>query len=219
MFNYFKYFFSNNTLLRDFQIQEFQKLKLVKKCIEFGANENIKKNFLKENKKIRNCYYSNLKSQSKVIIKIDLEKNNNLKKYNKKFNNVVILNVLEHLKKINVPLQNIKKLLHKNGKLIGSTPFLYRVHGAPNDYFRFTEACIINNLKNNDFKKIKVIPLGLGPFLASFSLLRGYLKYIPILYQLLLLLALLLDLFIIKFLRINTIKLFPIGYFFTAIKK
>jgi hypothetical protein len=219
MTNYFKYFFSKNSLLRDLQINEFQKLKLNKKCIEFGADENLTKNFLKKNKKIRDSYYSNLKSLSKDIIKIDLEKKNVFKDYKKKFNNVIILNVLEHLKETNTPLQNINKLLYKNGQLIGSTPFLYRIHGAPKDYYRFTEDSLIYNLKNNGFKKIKIIPLGLGPFLASYSLLRGYLKHIPIVYQLLLLIVLLLDLFIIKFLRINCLKLFPLGYFFRATKR
>ena len=219
MTNYFKYLFSSNSLLRDLQINEFKKLNLSKKCIEFGASKNFNRNFLNINSKNYECNYSNINSSSKKIIKIDLVKKNNFKKMKNKFNNLIILNVLEHLKDINIPLENIYKLLSKNGKLIGSTPFLYRIHGAPRDYFRFTEDSLKYLLKNNGFKNIKITPLGLGPFFASFSILRGYLKFIPILYQMLLLLALFLDTIIIKILKIDANKIFPIGYFFTALKK
>ena len=135
--NYFKFFFSRNSILRDFQNFEFSKQSINGKCIELGASENYKKNFLKHNKKITICNFSNFKSKSKNIINIDLEKiSNNLKI---KYDNVIIFNVLEHLNNVDIPLTNINHILIKNGKVIGSTPFLYRVHGAPKDHFRFTK--------------------------------------------------------------------------------
>ena len=56
-----------------------------------------------------------------------------------RYNSIIIFNVLEHVSDFKIASRNLYKLLSKNGQLIGSTPFLYRVHGAPNDYLRYTK--------------------------------------------------------------------------------
>jgi SAM-dependent methyltransferase len=215
--NYFKLFFSSSSILRDFQNFEFNKQKINGKCIEFGASKNFEKNFLKQDKKLTICHYSNFKIKSNKIINIDLEKINN--KFNIKYDNVVIFNVLEHLHNTEIPLNNINHILNKGGTIIGSTPFLYRIHGAPKDHFRFTKDNLLYNLKKSGFNKVKIKELGTGPFLASFSLLRSFLKYIPIVYEIYLLFSLIIDLFLKKMMKTNPKLIYPIGYFFTASKK
>ena len=215
--NYFKLFFSKNSILRDYQNFEFSKQNINGKCIELGASENYKKNFLKYNKKVTICHFSNFKSKSKKIININLEKTSSYLKI--KYDNVIIFNVLEHLNNVDIPLKNISRILKKNGNIIGSTPFLYRIHGAPQDHFRFTKENLLYNLKKNGFYKIKVKEIGLGPFLASFSLMRGYLKYMPIVYEVILIFSLIFDFIIAFFLKTNPKSIYPIGYFFTASKK
>ena len=61
--------------------------------------------------------------------------------------------------------------------------------------------------------------LGTGPFLASFSLLRGFLKFIPVFYQLVLTLVILLDKFLAIFMKTDPKSIYPIGYIFSAKKK
>ena len=216
--NYIKFFFSKNSILRDFQNYEFRNQKIYGKCIEFGASENYKKNFLKENKKVKICHFSNYKSKLKKIINFNLEKIDK-KTLKFKYDNVIIFNVLEHLNNINIPLKNINYILKKDGKILGSTPFIYRIHGAPNDHFRFTRENLLISLRNNGFKKITIKELGTGPFLASFSLLRSYLKYLPIIYEILLLIVLSIDLVIKIFMKTNPKIIYPIGYIFSAKKK
>jgi len=111
----------------------------------------------------------------------------------------------------------IKKIVKKNGNLIGSTPFIYQVHGAPNDYFRFTKDFFYENLKR-DFKKIYIKQLGHGPFTASFSLINPYLKFLPIFRELILILAYILDSLIQIFVKTKLNEIYPIGFFF-IIKK
>ena len=215
--NYFKLFFSKNSILRDFQNFEFDKIKIKGKCIEFGASENSKKNFLKNDKKFTICHFSNFKKKSNKIINIDLEKINN--KINIKYDNAIIFNVLEHLNNVKMPLNNINRILKKNALIIGSTPFLYQVHGAPKDHFRFTKDSLLHNLKKSGFDKIKIKELGTGPFLASFSLLRGFLKYIPIIYEIILLFSLIFDWFLKVIMKTLPRSIYPIGYIFIAKKK
>lgn len=214
--NYFNLIFSNKSILRILQIEEFRKERLFGECIEFGADSELAKNFLKINHHKYNSTFSNLVSNKKKLIKINLEKK---LLHKKKYDNVVIFNVLEHLSDIKNALKNINLLLKKNGKIFGSTPFLYRVHGAPKDYSRFTKDLIKTSLKKSKFKNIKIRELGTGPFLASFSLLRGIFKFIPLFYQLLLILVIIFDKILTLFMKTDPKTIYPIGYIFSAEKK
>ena len=58
--NYFNLIFLNKSILRIFQIEEFEKEKMFGKCIEFGADSKIEKNFLKTNHNNYTSTFSNL---------------------------------------------------------------------------------------------------------------------------------------------------------------
>ena len=211
--NYFNLIFSNRSILRILQIEIFKKFKINGDIIEFGASEEIEKNFC--NSKLKNCKisYSNINSSNKEFVNIDLQKKILIEL---KYDYIIIFNVLEHLLDPNLALRNLSKICKKNGKIIGSTPFLFRVHGAPKDYSRFTKDHLIELLKSSNFKDIEIIELGTGPFLACISLLRSYLKYLPIFYQLLVLFALVFDKLIKLFIKTDPKKIYPIGYVFFA---
>ena len=213
--NYFNLIFSNKSILRIFQLEIFKKFKINGDIIEFGASDEIEKNFC--NSKLKNCKisYSNINSSNKDFVNIDLQKKILIEL---KYDYIIIFNVLEHLLDPNLALRNLSKICKKNGKIIGSTPFLFRVHGAPKDYSRFTKDHLIELLKSNNFRDIEIIELGTGPFLACISLLRSYLKYLPIIYQLIVLLSLVFDKLIKLIIRTDPKKIYPIGYVFFANK-
>ena len=211
--NYFNIIFSNKSILRIFQLEIFKKFKINGDIIEFGASDKIDKNFC--NSKFKNCKisYSNINPSNKEFLNIDLQKKILV---DTKYDYIIIFNVLEHLLDPNLALRNLSKICKKEGKIIGSTPFLFRVHGAPKDYSRFTKDHLIELLKSSNFKDIEIIELGTGPFLACISLLRSYLKYLPIFYQLLVLFALVFDKLIKLFIKTDPKKIYPIGYVFFA---
>lgn len=211
--NYFNLIFSNRSILRIFQLEIFKKFKINGDIIEFGASDEIEKNFC--NSKLKNCKisYSNINSSNKDFVNIDLQKKILIEL---KYDYIIVFNVLEHLLDPNLALRNLSKICKKNGKIIGSTPFLFRVHGAPKDYSRFTKDHLIELLKSSNFKDIEIIELGTGPFLACISLLRSYLKYLPVFYQLLVLFALVFDKLIKLFIKTDPKKIYPIGYVFFA---
>ena len=211
--NYFNIIFSNKSILRILQQETFKKFKINGDIIEFGASDEIEKNFC--NSKLKNCKisYSNINSSNKDFVNIDLQKKILIEL---KYDYIIIFNVLEHLLDPNLALRNLSKICKKNGKIIGSTPFLFRVHGAPKDYSRFTKDHLIELLRSSNFKDIEIIELGTGPFLACISLLRSYLKYLPIFYQLLVLFALVFDKLIKLFIKTDPKKIYPIGYIFFA---
>ena len=78
---------------------------------------------------------------------------------------------------------------------------------------------LYTNLKlseSNKFENIQIFELGTGPFLACISLLRSYLKYLPIFYQLLVFLSLIIDKLIKLIIKTDPKKMYPIGYVFFA---
>ena len=204
------------SLLRIFQIIEIKKIIIKGKCLEFGAYQNFRKNFLYvANKKKIKIYLTNL-TKSKKIISSDLKKK--LKFKSNFFDNILIFNVLEHLDKYDLAFKELRRILKKGGLLIGSTPFLYQVHGAPDDYFRFTKTFFEKKFSINGYKIVVLKCLGQGPFLASFSLIYSYIKFIPILSHLVLIICSTLDFIIQIFVKTNLKEIYPVGIFFIVKK-
>mmetsp|Transcript_14515 Transcript_14515/g.31130 ORF Transcript_14515/g.31130 Transcript_14515/m.31130 type:complete len:454 (-) Transcript_14515:313-1674(-) len=54
------------------------------------------------------------------------------------FDIIVCTEVFEHVRRPHVAAQTLAGLLHPNGIVIWTAPFLTRFHGAPTDYYRFT---------------------------------------------------------------------------------
>lgn len=55
------------------------------------------------------------------------------------FGYVLCTEALEHLHSPHVAIAEMHRILQKNGLLILTTRFLFPIHDAPNDYFRFTK--------------------------------------------------------------------------------
>ena len=219
--NYLKFLkliLKKNTLLRVLQIYECFNIGLYGTSIEFGAIDNKDKTFSNFVKGKSKFHYSNKKSNEKLkVFYSDLTKKLNIP--SKKYNNVLFFNILEHLPEYKLAFSEIYRIMKKGGFFFGSVPFIYQIHAAPKDYFRFSREFLETNLSKYKFSAVKVKSLGYGPFIASYSLLYPYLKYLPLLSQICLLLAFILDSFIQVFVKTDLKDIFPLGYFFIAKKK
>lgn len=51
---------------------------------------------------------------------------------------VICEQVLEHVIDPDAAVRNLRRLARPGGQILVSTPFLIRLHGSPNDYWRFT---------------------------------------------------------------------------------
>ena len=209
----FIYLLRKYSPLRIFQILEANKVSIKGKSLEFGAYKDQNKNFSTHLRGEKNFQYTNLKKEKKNnILKGDLDQK--LKFKSNYYQNLVIFNVLEHLINPTKSLKELNRILKKDGLLIGSTPFLYQVHGAPNDYLRFTKNYLISEFKKKKFKAIYVKELGYGPFLASFSILFPYFKFLPIINHIIFLMCLIFDSFLQIFIKTKLREIFPLGIFF-----
>jgi hypothetical protein len=86
---------------------------------------------------------------------------------------IVALEVFEHLKDPFLAIQNLRKILKKEGIIIISTPFIIGIHDTPHDYFRYTKFGLMNLF--NDFSNVNITQRNDGVFDIIFVLLmRSY---------------------------------------------
>jgi SAM-dependent methyltransferase len=64
---------------------------------------------------------------------------------------VVSFQVMEHLPEPNIFLSECYRILHPGGWLLITVPFMWHIHEAPHDYFRFTRHGLEYLLGNNGF--------------------------------------------------------------------
>ena len=125
------------------QIIKIKKLVLQDGSIlDMGSKKSISNitNFLNTNEKIN---YADKFTQDPKDIIIDLEIINEFN--DKKFKNIFLLNVLEHIYNFQNCLKNCYEILDKDGFFYGSTPFLFNIHGSPNDYFDIQNKVLQNH--------------------------------------------------------------------------
>ena len=167
-----------NSPCRTLQKIEAKKFKLYGNSLEIGNIEFNNKSFFNDfklNKKNKIFFSDIIKIKRKNYFIFDLEKKNNLKK---KFDNIIIFNVLEHVYEIDNAFKELKKLLNPKGKIYISTPFLYRYHTAPKDYYRFTLDFYEKIAKKHKIKIIYKKSLGTGPFFGSYSVMHNILNFV-----------------------------------------
>lgn len=74
------------------------------------------------------------------------------------FDTVVLLEVLEHLRRPNDALREAARVVRPQGRILLSLPFLYPVHDAPFDYQRLTVHGLIRDVEAAGFKVERVVP-------------------------------------------------------------
>lgn len=84
---------------------------------------------------------------------------------------IILLDVLEHLPDTDKCLFEIRRVLVKNGILILQVPFIYPVHDAPLDFYRWTVFGIRKIIEKNNLIIVKEIYQG-EPSDTSFLLLN-----------------------------------------------
>jgi SAM-dependent methyltransferase len=71
---------------------------------------------------------------------------------------IIILEVLEHVPAGDILISECLRVLKNEGIIIGSTRFIHPEHGAPHDYYRFTEESL--RILLSDFSERKIEKLG-----------------------------------------------------------
>ena len=92
------------------------------------------------------------------------------------FDGVLFMNVLEHLYEHEAAVRGAARALKDRGIVAGVVPFMFNVHGSPNDYFRYTKAALERLFAGNGFVDIEVRELGSGAFSVIYHCLLGIMR-------------------------------------------
>ena len=87
------------------------------------------------------------------------------------FNNIILTNLLEHVQEPQKVISETCRVLKPNGHVIVYTPFMYPIHGDPNDYWRFTDEGLKYLLRN--FEIVNSTKIG-----GFFGVIGTYLDFI-----------------------------------------
>jgi len=89
------------------------------------------------------------------------------------YDNIICLNVLEHIYNFQNVIDESYRILKPGGSYILSVPFLFNIHGSPDDYFRYTKSSLEKMLADRGFGEIKIQEIGLGFFSLVFQVIDG----------------------------------------------
>ena len=209
-----KLIFNKFSILRVLQILEVRKLSIQGSILDVGGrrtSNNVTNYILYQ----KNVIYLDKFSDDKRDLKVDLEKLNSRPDY--QFDNVFLINVLEHIYNFNNCLNNCYSFLRKGGNFFGSTPFMFRIHSSPNDFFRFTEQSLRRSLESAGFINIKISVLDGGIFICFYNSLSIITQKIPLFNNILLFFIKFLEKIVFIFSKKNK-EIYPVGYFFSAQK-
>ena len=76
------------------------------------------------------------------------------------FDAILFNEVIEHVQSPNKSLEEVYRVLKKNGKLFLTAPMYWRLHYAPHDYFRFTNYGLTYILESNNFRILEIERMG-----------------------------------------------------------
>jgi SAM-dependent methyltransferase len=93
------------------------------------------------------------------------------------FDGVLFMNLLEHLYRYDVAIEEAYRVLKEGGVVAGVVPFMFNVHGSPNDYFRYTKSTLLTAFGDRGFKNVRITELGTGAFSVIYHALLGFVRF------------------------------------------
>ncbi|HEV7121469.1 MAG TPA: methyltransferase domain-containing protein [Candidatus Paceibacterota bacterium] len=93
------------------------------------------------------------------------------------FDCVLFMNVLEHLYRYDKAVSEAYRVLRVGGRVVGVVPFMFNVHGSPNDYFRYTRSMLEQMFAERGFADAHIEELGTGAFSVIYHALIGFVRW------------------------------------------
>ena len=206
--------FARRTLFRFLQNEILINESIQGKVLDLGGNNKSQYYQYLKIEKNTIVDYADLYDESNNVINMDFTKPFPIE--SKKYDNVILMNVIEHLDNYEICLKEVKRILKNDGYLTGIVPFLFPIHMVPDDFHRPTESYLYEQLYKAGFNEIIITHIGYGRWTAAANLCGQKIKIKP-LALILYFSAFLLDKIDSRKNKYSKEKfVFPLGYFFKA---
>lgn len=205
------------SILRQYQIKELKKLRKLNGCVIDLGNKNPKAEYLSYLLAPESIVtFTDIDSRGYDSIKI-VDFNQPIHKEDYEiYDGVICLNVIEHIENYPVLIANTFNYLKKGGRCYFQVPFLWKVHGDPDDYQRLTKSGLNKLFEKQGFKQINISETGYGPFTVMSGVIDGYL-HMQFLKNISIRISSILDTFLETILK-KEIRQYALGYTVSAIK-
>ncbi|WP_204138895.1 bifunctional 2-polyprenyl-6-hydroxyphenol methylase/3-demethylubiquinol 3-O-methyltransferase UbiG [Halomicronema sp. CCY15110] len=181
---FFQLFFlkKNFSVLRDLEYEIFAEIPLSGCVLDIGGGaatdyyERIKQWSQTDNELIYESVNIDATAKPTYVVK----PGEKLPVASGKYNVIISLNTFEHIYDLQHILAESYRVLEVQGRLFFTVPFMFRVHGCPNDFIRGTPSYWYNILSNNKFQHIEIEAITWGPFSTGLNVcgIPGPLKFI-----------------------------------------
>lgn len=150
------------SIMRSLMNQIIEEIEFSGKILDIGGGR--KSNYIDIFKYVE---YISVNIDKKIMPDVLIKENQKFPLEDNYFDGCLLFNVLEHIYDWEFIFKEIKRLLVKDGKVYIIIPFLYPIHGAPNDFKRVTGSYLEKFLKIKKFYDIQVFPISYGPMTNS----------------------------------------------------
>lgn len=168
---YWKIFYKQRrfSIQRTLTLEALENLQLNGRVLDFGGGKNSNyAHLIKKWVKTGYCESANISSSMNPTFLIDNK--DQLPIPDQTFDTILSLNTFEHIFEIKENLLELHRVLKKGGNFIFATPFLYKVHGCPDDYIRPTASWWGKTLEELNMENIEIQPLVWDPVTSGFSI-------------------------------------------------
>ena len=148
----------DQSLTRQLMNEKLQSIHLYGRCLDFGGGDNARYRTLLPGTIELYSLNIDAKFNPTHLIKpgeqFPFDKNY--------FDNIISMNTLEHIYDEKFVIEQMHHVLKPRGVLHIAVPFLYRIHGAPDDYSRHTPSWWRKTLHGAGFASVEVEALSWG---------------------------------------------------------
>ena len=114
-----------------------------------------------------------------IFIDFELDLNEPLPFSENEFDTIILSDVLEHIKKPNLLLKEMHRVLNSGGKALINVPFFYGLHEQPYDYFRYTKHGLTFLSEDTGFKIELIEAIGGSPEIFG-DLVSKHISVLPL---------------------------------------
>lgn len=123
--------------------------------LDIGCGDKPYKHLLYNSSKYFSMEYSDISQKPDLFGDV-----NRLPFKNTAFDAILFNEVIEHIPNPTKGIEEIYRVLKKDGKLFLTAPMYWRLHYSPQDYFRFTNHGLTYILENNNFHILEIERMG-----------------------------------------------------------
>jgi SAM-dependent methyltransferase len=96
---------------------------------------------------------------------------------NDSYDNVLLINVLEHIYNYKQLVTESFRVLKSGGQVVVAVPFMFPEHPSPSDFHRFTKEALKKVFTDAHFSEIEIKPLGTGVIMTNLGMLDRLMPY------------------------------------------